>query len=133
MAGIGTKLTLLKQRIIGGGEEEPVELKNLKEKIFSYPPDMRKVKAGIQQWLDALKSLNQHANHMAKSVVQSDVELESLPHMVMREISGDINLNCISVCHSLIDVINKKLKLVAELQDKCDHLNDLRLTKNRLR
>lgn len=70
---------------------------------------------------------------MAKSVVDSDIELESLSHVVIHQITGGTQTNVVQVCSSAIESINKKLSLIHELREKSVLLDDHRLYKNRLR
>jgi len=133
---LGTKLTLLKQRVIGGGEQEPDELKTLRKKVQRFVPDLKKVNKGLTSWLDGARALGIASEHMSSAMQGSDVELQTIADAVAKELHTDNNDNtwtpgAASLCSSAIASINKKLKMIEGLKSKVELLDNLRLQKNR--
>mmetsp|Transcript_5968 Transcript_5968/g.7245 ORF Transcript_5968/g.7245 Transcript_5968/m.7245 type:complete len:319 (+) Transcript_5968:195-1151(+) len=133
----GTKFSLLKQRVIGGGDQEPEELKVVRRKVQSFIPDLKKVRKAFNTWLEGAKALGNASEQMSSALQGSDVELQNIADTVAKELKFDSKHNdyagAASLCTSAILSINKKIKLLDALKAKGDELENWRLQKNRLK
>ena len=110
----------------------------MKLRVLGYPNDMKKARDGIQHWLQGINQLQHHAQLMAKSVVDSDVELEAIAHETMRQINGQVSddqarLNGVSACEAVLEAIKLKLQLIQEIRELADQEEEHRIAKNRLK
>lgn len=83
--------------------------------------------------LKAIKSVHSHTKAFSRSVVNTDIELESMAQVILSGTSEQQPNGVFEVTVDTAEVISKKLNLIDAIETKIELLDDYRLSKNRLR